>query len=1169
MRFVTLCILTTLAALGLTALTFAADPGTTKTPGYIGVEVGDVSKEDADKLKWDEPTGVKVVKPQPGSPGETAGLKPGDIIVSVDGQELTGPGNFIPAMSNKGAGATVKLKVLHDGVMRTVTVTLTARPTNVVSTPTDGPPPLPLMLDTGGHTALVKGLAWSPDAKLIFSSAEDKVIRVWDVETGKTVRTIRGEVGTGPEGKLYAMAVSPDGKLLASGGWLTGSRAESDGVRIFDVASGRQLKLLLGHTNVVLGLAFSPDGKRLVSTSGDGIGIIWDVATGEKIRELKGHSGEVYGVAFTPDGKRIATGSFDRTAKLWDASTGAVIKTLIGHKDRIHTLVINKKDGTIVTGSYDGDIRIWDGTNGNLIKVLGNSGSWVSALAISPDGTKIVTACGGGPPCAGEPQIMWDVKTGQRLAEPHFHDNVVIASSISPDGRWVATAGGSSNEIKIWAPGKSASEIPIQKLGEGGAPLALKGTGTPVWGVGFSQDGKRIGWTSVPHSGGNGISRLEFSLTLPTGGDEVPAPIVMAEAVSDQEDAPKTSAMGLDNSKTASAAPAPVPTASPAKPAGPVYVPSEWRRSVVSQGGITIAHKRKPGEFLDSQLVVTRNDKVIAIIERENYNGDDHRAYTLSPDGKWIVTGGAFGVLQAFNLADLEAAAKELPEKTVKADELDKLAINFLGHQGDIWGVAVSPDGRTLISGANDQTVRLWNMKTGAPIITIFRGGNGEWVAWTDQGYFTGSPGAGDIVGWQLNQGRTAEARYISGGQLRKQFERPDIVAKAIQLANAEEAVTGSIHTDYKLSDLLERPVPKVRIISPAPDIKISNTIDSRLEFEVDGRAVSWRASVNGTRIDGGSLKTNSVSIPLPLYQGDNLIEVVVTSADGVESNLQEGGRIHVTLQGSGSLNTHDTLHIIAIGVNSYPGLGTNCRTKDGKPRSCDLQFATADAVDLAAAIAKRLGPWHKAVAKPRILVNRPGYEPPTRANILDALSEVQANAGPNDTVVLFAAGHGEDRAGGYLFMPTDAEWQNDHVRLSSVLDWTEMQKLVANTKGRRIMFLDTCNSGNAPNSAIASEALNQDIVAFTATDARQHSLEKGQPIDHGLFSYLLIQALTQGIESSEEHVIRVGTLATYLRSQTAQLVRAEFPGMPDFDIPVPQLYRGRDAKDYEIARWQ
>ncbi|MGA7325352.1 MAG: hypothetical protein WBX25_12905 [Rhodomicrobium sp.] len=131
-----------------------------------------------------------------------------------------------------------------------------------------------LQLDTGGHMAPIKGLAFTPDGTQMVSASDDKVIRVWDLASGKTVRTIRGESGGGNEGKIFAMALSADGKWLAVGGWMKTAGQQGHHIRLFDFSSGKLVALLKGHTDVVGNLAFSHNGRNLISGSDDNTAII-------------------------------------------------------------------------------------------------------------------------------------------------------------------------------------------------------------------------------------------------------------------------------------------------------------------------------------------------------------------------------------------------------------------------------------------------------------------------------------------------------------------------------------------------------------------------------------------------------------------------------------------------------------------------------------------------------------------------------------------------------------------------------------------------------------------------------------------------------------------------------------------------------------------------------
>ncbi len=191
--------------------------------GFLGAQLQDVTKQEADALGWESPRGAKLVKPVPGGPAEAQGLKPDDILVSLDGVEIENVKAFVETVAKKAAGTEIKLAILRAGREKRLALKLGARPAQFAAAKPSADAPLP-MLDTGGHMAKINGIAFTPDGRQLVSASDDKTIRVWDLASGKTVRTIRGESAPGDAGKVYAMALSPDGKWLAAGGWMHGSR---------------------------------------------------------------------------------------------------------------------------------------------------------------------------------------------------------------------------------------------------------------------------------------------------------------------------------------------------------------------------------------------------------------------------------------------------------------------------------------------------------------------------------------------------------------------------------------------------------------------------------------------------------------------------------------------------------------------------------------------------------------------------------------------------------------------------------------------------------------------------------------------------------------------------------------------------------------------------------
>ena len=1037
---------------------------------------------------------------------EAQSLQPDDILVALEGVEIESVKALDETVAKKAAGTEIKLAILRAGREKRLAVKLGARPAQAAAAKPAADAPLP-MLDTGGHMALIRSIAFTPDGRQLVSASDDKTIRVWDLASGKTVRTIRGDSAPGHAGKVLAMALSPDGKWLAAGGWFANfsgsNREDVAAVRLYEFASGKLVALLKGHTNVVNSLAFSSDGSRLISGGGDYTAIIWDTglragaraAEPKLLHALEGHTADIYAVGFSPDGARAVTGSYDHDLRLWRADDGKEIAHMTGHGDMVRSLAV-APDGTIASGDKSGEIRLWDSGDGRFLRTFGWQESWVGKLSFSPDGKLLLSTCGGGAPCSDEPQIVWDVQTGKRKIQPKLHDNIVIATAFSPDGRWAATGGGGNQVIHLWNP-HSGKPRP----GPEDKTLLLAGQGQTVGAAGFSVDGRRIGWGTAWRDTTSALyGPLEQALTLPLGESALGAPVALSEA--------ETQTFG---------------------------------RARVAFEGFSLRLREDGAYDGDAILDILKDERTIASIARDATNGLQHHSYSLTPNGETIVSGGATGVLTAYDRAG------------------NKLG-DFVGHEGDVWAVAPSPDGHFLVSGAGDQTVRLWNLKTRELLVTLFRGADGEWVMWTPQGFYTSSPAGARLIGWQINHGPDREAEYVTAAQLRKSLNRPDIVAKAIQLASAEEAVKQSAGTNFKLADLLAKPVPRFRIVSPAANATLAGaTAQLELALEDTPDPVNLiRVYVNGSQVDarqpedGPGFKPGPLTFNVPLAKGRNLIRAVAVNETGETS-----AEVAVELGGEGPLDKRGRLRILAIGVDKYPGLGKACRELDGvTPKNCDLSAAVSDATAFSNAMAARLGPLHESTVS-TVLING-GKNEPSRANVVDALDELRG-ARPNDTVLLFVSGHGQHEGQDYYFVPTDAQLTDTGLRKSTAVPWAQFQSVLEGANGRRFLFLDTCHSGNRYSQRLTNDAHEQNVVVYAAARWDQEALETTSA-GGGLFTYALVEGV-KGKAKDKAGEVRAESLRDYVRARVAELAR------PLGHDQEPQFVKGRDAENYLLSR--
>jgi WD40 repeat protein len=219
-------------------------------------------------------------------------------------------------------------------------------------------------------------VAWSPDGQQV-SFAQSSMIQLRNASENSLV--LRGH--TWP---VSCMAWSPNGRQLVSG-------SDDKTVRLWNVVSGTPGHVLQGHTDILSSVAWSPNGLRVVSGSFDKTVRLWDAASGAPGPVLQGHIDSVTSVAWSPDGLQIVSGSVDKTVRLWDAASGAPGPVLRGHIDSVTSVAWSPDGRQIVSGSGDKTVRLWNAVSGAPGQILADMEDPILCVASSPSGS--VAAC--------------------------------------------------------------------------------------------------------------------------------------------------------------------------------------------------------------------------------------------------------------------------------------------------------------------------------------------------------------------------------------------------------------------------------------------------------------------------------------------------------------------------------------------------------------------------------------------------------------------------------------------------------------------------------------------------------------------------------------------------------------------------------------------------------
>jgi eukaryotic-like serine/threonine-protein kinase len=497
------------------------------------------------------------------------------------------------------------------------------------------------------------GFAYSRDGRRLLMGLGrlGHTLKVFDATSGEEMLAL--------DNSHWPAAFSPDGKRIAGRGG-----ADPDAIKVWDAATGKERWNLHVKARQVDSLAFSADGKRIVSGNNDGTLSVFDIDSGREVLSLRGHSGSVRGVAFSPDGKQIASGSWDKV-KTWDATSAQGTLTInlqLPEPGGWEQTVAFSPDGrSLVTGNRK-SLKVIDTATGREIRALDDGGC---PAAFSPDG-KTVAGRSTGP----DTIFVWDARSGRKVLQlcEELREHLGVASlAYHPDGKRIASGGGDGSVI-IW---DAATRPRSDLLGAFSEALLGPASGRPLLTV------KAGSVKATPRT--SPLSWAPESVKVLFDTYEAVGQIVAFSPLGD-----RIATRALDP-KTIKL----------------------WDATTGKELGTLKGHKNNVLSVAfhpdGKQIVSGSDDKTLKVWDATTCNElltlKGHSAsvecVAFSPDGKRIASGSYDRTLKIWDA--LTGA--------------EVLTLN--GHTGPVFSLAFSPDGKRIASGSQDGTVKLWDASRG------------------------------------------------------------------------------------------------------------------------------------------------------------------------------------------------------------------------------------------------------------------------------------------------------------------------------------------------------------------------------------------------------------------------------------------------------------------------
>ena len=456
---------------------------------------------------------------------------------------------------------------------------------------------------------------------------------------------------------------------------------------------------------------------------------------------------------------------------------------------------------------------------------------------------------------------------------------------------------------------------------------------------------------------------------------------------------------------------------------------------------------------------------------------------------------------------------------------------------GVAWAVNISADGRFVVAGYGDGTIRWHRLSNGEEVLALFPHADRQrWMAWTPEGFYaTSGPDAEELLGYHLNRGKEREGEFISARQLREHFYQPGLISQRLD-ANGDALLAEAVQKLGDVRELLagaKAPAPVVELLSEAQittagDVPVKVRIKDqgggigRLIYRIDG--IEFEGRMAGIAADG----TDSRTFTLPPQQGQREITVSATNARGVESLP-----VRIVAQVQPRPSAAPSLHVLAIGVSLY---------RD-KELHKGVRFAARDA-DIMGQLFREQG--SRLYRPDNVHVRVLSDAQATGDAIRTALTELASRVAAQDVFVLYLAGHGASFDREYHFIPWDAVYTSTAALRQRSLTHEHFRGLLAKIPAAKtVVLLDTCSAGGfgrqdgrniGEKDAIdrLSRLTGRAMIAATADDRMAIEGEGG----HGAFTFALLEGLRGKADRNGNGTVEVRELADYVEERLPEITR-------------------------------